>query len=104
MVLAIHIWRKLRKSIPLWYREYYSLLPDAAAGKVTVVARIPSLKLPGLWSTTAESDASRKTSSSRFKFFGLTVTGGKVLTSASVFSPSSKDSIGIFFRSFKITK
>jgi hypothetical protein len=51
MVLAIHIWLKLRKSIPLQYRKYYSLLPDPAAGKVTVVARTPSLELPGLWPT-----------------------------------------------------
>jgi hypothetical protein len=53
MILAIRIWLKLRNSIPLRYREYYSLLPDPAAGKVTVVARTPSLELPGLWSTKA---------------------------------------------------
>ena len=53
MVLAIHIWLKLKKSIPLRYRAHYSLLPDPAAGNVAVVARTPSLELPGLWSTKA---------------------------------------------------
>jgi len=51
MVLAIRILLKLKNSLPLQYRKYYTLLPDPAAGKVTVVARTPSLELPGLWST-----------------------------------------------------
>lgn len=65
MILAIRIWLKLKNSIPLRYRKYYSLLPDPAAGKVTVVARAPSLELPGLWSITAGRNASKKVSLSR---------------------------------------
>ena len=53
MIMAIRIWLKLKNSIPLRYKKYYSLLPDPAAGTVTVVARAPSLELPGLWSTEA---------------------------------------------------
>jgi hypothetical protein len=62
MIMAIRIWVKLKKSIPLRYREYYSLLPDPAAGKVTAVARTPSLELPGLWSTKAGPHNSAKAS------------------------------------------
>jgi hypothetical protein len=60
MFMAIHIWLKLKRSIPLGYREYYSLLPDPAAGKVTVVARTPSLERPGLWPTKAGGYGLRK--------------------------------------------
>lgn len=58
--MAIHIWLKLKKSIPIRYRKYYSLLPDPAAGKVTVVARTPSLERPGLWPTKAGGYGLRK--------------------------------------------
>ena len=51
MLVAIRIWTQLKQSIPPGLREYYSLIPDPTAGKVTVVARMPSLEIPGLWST-----------------------------------------------------
>jgi len=50
MLVAIRIWTKLKRSIPLGFGEYYSLIPDPTAGKVTVVARMPTLEIPGLWS------------------------------------------------------
>jgi hypothetical protein len=50
MLVAIRIWTKLKHSIPPGFGKYYSLIPDPTAGKVTVVARMPTLGLPGLWS------------------------------------------------------
>jgi hypothetical protein len=50
MLVAIRIWIKLRRSIPPGLRKYYSLIPDPTAGTVTVVARMPTLNVPGLWS------------------------------------------------------
>jgi len=49
--MAISIWIKLERSIPSGFRKYYSVIPDPTAGKVTVVARMPTLEVPGLWST-----------------------------------------------------
>jgi hypothetical protein len=51
MLVAIRIWTKLKRSIPPAFRIYYSLVPDPTAGKVTVVARMPTLEILGLWST-----------------------------------------------------
>jgi hypothetical protein len=51
MFVAIRIWIQLDRSIPAAFKKYYSFTPDPTAGKVTVVARMPSLKMPGLWST-----------------------------------------------------
>ena len=51
MLVAIRIWTKLKRSIPPGLGQYYSLIPDPTAGKVTVVARTPILENPGLWST-----------------------------------------------------
>jgi hypothetical protein len=51
MLVAIRIWTKLKRSIPPGLRNHYSLIPDPTAGKVTIVARIPTLEIPGLWST-----------------------------------------------------
>jgi hypothetical protein len=51
MFVAIRIWIKLGRSIPPAFEKYYTLIPDPTAGKVTVVAQMPSLKMPGLWST-----------------------------------------------------
>ena len=65
--MAIRIWLKLKNSIPLRYKKYYSLLPDPAAGKVTVVARTPSLELPGLWSNKTGGEHSRKATSSKLR-------------------------------------
>jgi hypothetical protein len=50
MFVAIRIWTKLNRSIPPDFRRYYFLIPDPTAGKVTVVARMPTLEIPGLWS------------------------------------------------------
>jgi hypothetical protein len=50
MFIAIRIWTKLNRSIPPDFRRYYFLIPDPTAGKVTVVARMPTLEIPGLWS------------------------------------------------------
>lgn len=58
MFVAFHIWLKLRNSIPLKYRSYYSLLPDPAVGNVKVVARTAALEEPGLWSTKADNAGS----------------------------------------------
>ena len=41
MLVAIRIWTKLKRSIPPGLGQYYSLIPDPTAGKVTVVARTP---------------------------------------------------------------
>jgi hypothetical protein len=51
MMMAVGIWIKLEQSIPSGFRKYYSVIPDPTAGKVTVVARMPTLEVPGLWST-----------------------------------------------------
>lgn len=51
MLVALRIWTKLRRSLLPGFREYYSLTPDPITGKVTVVAYVPSLGMPGLWST-----------------------------------------------------
>lgn len=55
MFVAIRIWDKLRRSIPPAFKGYYTLIPDPTARKVTVVARVPSLAMPGLWSTHPQS-------------------------------------------------
>ncbi|KAM0722768.1 hypothetical protein Q7P37_002210 [Cladosporium fusiforme] len=46
--MAIRIWLRLRESLPARVRHLYSFLVDPAAGKVTVVARMPHLNSPGL--------------------------------------------------------
>jgi hypothetical protein len=48
MMMAVGIWIKLEQSIPSGFRKYYSVIPDPTAGKVTVVARMPTLEVPGL--------------------------------------------------------
>jgi hypothetical protein len=50
MLVAVRIWTKLKRSLPPSFGEYYSLIPDPTAGKVTVVALMPTLDVPGLWS------------------------------------------------------
>lgn len=52
MLVAIRIWTKLKRSIPAGFKDYYSLITDPTAGKVTVVARVPTLEVPILFTCT----------------------------------------------------
>lgn len=110
--MAIRIWLKLKNSIPLRYKKYYSLLPDPAAGKVTVVARTPSLELPGLWSNKTGGEHSRKATSSKLRTalpsLADHVAFVPVTPAVSGFAAfrlcTNDDSVAMSFRSFNFTR
>ncbi|GAB7326930.1 hypothetical protein MBLNU13_g10890t2 [Cladosporium sp. NU13] len=112
MIFAIRIWLKLKNSIPLRYRKYHSLLPDPAAGKVTVVAQTPSLELPGLWSTKTGGDHLGKTSSLKPKPTLPSLAGHvafvPIAPAVPAFAASrllnSNDRIPMSFRSFNVPR
>jgi hypothetical protein len=67
MLVAIRIWTKLKRSIPPSFMNYYSLIPDPTAGNVTVVARMPTLDIPGLWSINTPKARLRSSASEKKK-------------------------------------